>query len=172
MLYRKKGIFSLVLISVIAFGLAFSQAQAPDRPESSRETEQLTPFEKSCSVCHSLERVRLEMGKLFREMHQKAGIQLSEETVRGIEGTFTLKPVEEPHKTIFQEKCATCHSLEMVVSAHQTKDEGEMDEIIRRMAGKEKSGISQEEIEKIHESMNMLNEIYEEDIEVKSEQKK
>lgn len=172
MLYRKRSVFYLVLISVIAFGLSFSQAQPPDRPQPSGETEELTPFENSCSVCHTLERVRLEMGKLFREMHQKAGVQLSEEAVRGIEETFTLKPVEEPHKTIFQKKCATCHSLEMVVSAHQTKDEAEMDEIIRRMAGKEKSGISQEEIEKIHESMNMLNEIYEEDVEVKSEKKK
>ena len=172
MLYCKKSIFYLAAISVITFSLAFSQAQTPDRPESSKETEQLTPFEKSCSVCHSLERVRLEMGKLFKEMHQKAGIQLSDKTAKEIEETFTLRPVEEPHKTIFQGKCAKCHSLEGVVSAHQTRDKAEMEGIIRRMAGKEKSEISQEEIEKIHKSMNMLNEIYEKDVEVKSEQKK
>jgi len=59
-----------------------------------------------------------------------------------------------------------------VVQAHQTKDESEFKKTIQRMANKEESGISKEEIEKIHMSMNMLNEIYEKDIEVKSEYKK
>jgi len=59
-----------------------------------------------------------------------------------------------------------------VVKAHQTKDEAEMKAIVERMADREKSGISKEEIEKIHESMLMLNEIYEPDVELMKEEEK
>ncbi len=167
----KKLSFYLVLISVIAFAFAFLQAQVPKETSPPKEAEELTPFQKGCAVCHSLERIRLEMEKLIKDMHQKAGIQLSDENVKEIEETLTLKPVKEPHKVLFQEKCAGCHSLDKVVLAHQTKDEAEMKDIIERMAKKEKSGISQEEIDKIHQSMIMLNEIYEKDVEVKPEKK-
>lgn len=165
----KKLIFYLVLALFISFGIAISQTQTPKEVTPSEETEKLTPFEKRCSVCHSLEEIRLKMEKMIKEMHQKAGIQTSDRAIQEIEATFTLKPSSKPHKALFQEKCASCHSLEKVVKAHQTKDDLEVKTIIQKMANKEKSGISKEEIEKIHRSMNMLNEIYEKDIEVKSE---
>jgi cytochrome c2 len=165
----KKLVFYLGLTLVISFALAFSQAQIPKELAPSKETEKLTPFEKGCSVCHSLEKIRLEMEQMIKEMHQKAGVQLSDKTIKEIEETFTLKPVAEPHEALFQEKCANCHSLQKVVMAHQAKDELEVKKIIQKMADKEKSGISKEEIDKIHRSMTILNEIYEKDIEVKSE---
>lgn len=165
----KKLVFYLGLTLVISFGIVFSQAQTPRELTPSKEIEKLTPFEKGCSVCHSLEKIRLEMEQMIKKMHQRAGVQLSNKTMKEIEETFTLRPMGEPHKVLFQEKCAKCHSLEKVVQAHQTKDESEVKNIIQKMADKEKSGISKEEIEKIHRSMNMLNEIYEKDVEVKSE---
>ena len=106
------------------------------------------------------------------QMHEKAGIKIDEESLKEIEKTFTLLPMEEPHKGLFQEKCGKCHSLAVVVKAHQTTDEKGMREIIEKMTAKEKSGISKEEAEKIHESMMILNEIYEPDVELmKKEQK-
>jgi cytochrome c2 len=119
----KKLVVYLGLTLVISFALAFSQAQIPKELSPPEETEKLTPFEKGCSVCHSLEKIRVEMEQMIKEMHQKAGVQLSDETMKGIEETFTLRPVTEPHKALFQEKCASCHSLDKVVMAHQTKDE-------------------------------------------------
>ncbi len=166
MLYGKKPVFFLVVILVIAFGLAFTMAQTP------KETQKASPFEKKCSACHSLERIRVDMQKMIKEMHQKAGVRLSDEAIDEVQESFTFQTVKEPHQTLFREKCSRCHSTKEVVLAHQTKDEAEMREIIQRMADKEKSGISQEEIDKIHQSMNMLNEIYEKDIEVKPEKKK
>lgn len=114
------------------------------------------------------------MERIMKEMHEKAGIKISEQSLKEVESTFTLLPLEEPHKGLFQEKCGKCHSLAMVVKAHQTKDEAEMKTIIETMAKKEKSGISEEEIEKINRSMFMLNEIYEPDVELmkKEEEKK
>jgi hypothetical protein len=80
--------------------------------------------------------------------------------------------VEDPHQGLFQEKCGKCHSLDKVVKAHQTKDDAEMQKIVERMAKKEKSGISEDEIDKINQSMFILNEIYEPDVELKKEEKK
>ncbi|GEM_PF-787974 len=168
----KKFIFYLVLALFISFGVSISQTQTVKEITPSEETEKITPFEKRCSVCHSLERIGSEMEKMIKEMHKKAGIQISDKAIKEIEATFTLNPEAEPHSALFQEKCASCHSLDKVVQAHQTKDESEFKKTIQRMANKEESGISKEEIEKIHMSMNMLNEIYEKDIEVKSEYKK
>ena len=111
------------------------------------------------------------MEKIIQEMHQKAGVKISPESMKEIGATFTLLPTKEPEAHLFQEKCGKCHSVAMVVKAHQTKDEAEMKDIIERMTEKEKSGISQNEIDKIHQSMIMLNEIYEKDVEVKSEKK-
>ena len=162
---HKKSVFYLVLTSVVTLALAFSLAQTPPKPV------ELTPFEQKCSACHSLEKIRLDMQRVIKELHQEAGIQLSAEAIKEVQGSFTLEPVSEPHEALFRGKCANCHSIQEVVLAHQTKDEAEMKKIIQRMASKEKSGISQEEIEKIHQSMNMLNEIYEKDVEVKPETK-
>jgi hypothetical protein len=47
-----------------------------------------------------------------------------------------------------------------------------MEKIVERMAAKKGSGISKEEIDKINQSMFMLNEIYEPDVELKKEEKK
>ena len=105
-------------------------------------------------------------------MHHKAGVQISPKSLKEIEATFTLFPAREPETHLFQEKCGSCHSPAVVVKAHQTMDEGELKDIIKKMAEKKKSGISKDEIKKIHESMNILNEIYEKDVEVKSEEKK
>lgn len=162
---HKKSVFYLALTLVVTLALAFSLAQTP------KKTEELTPFEQKCSACHSLETIRLDMERVIKELHQKAGIQLSAEAIKEVQKSFTLDPVKEPHEALFRGKCAKCHSIQEVVLAHQTKDEAEMKKIIQRMASKEKSGISQEEIEKIHQSMNMLNEIYEKDVEVKPEPK-
>ncbi len=163
MLRYQKSAFYLVLMLVVALALGFSLAQTP------KQTEQLTPFEQKCSACHSLERIRQDMQRVIKQLHEKAGVQLSAEAVKEVQESFTLSPLPEPHEALFRGKCATCHSIQEVVLAHQTRDEAEMKEIIQRMAGKEESGISQEEIEKIHQSMNMLNEIYEKDVEVKEE---
>jgi len=159
------GFFLLLLL--IALVWAFAQT-----------TQQVTPkklesnaFEKRCSICHTLQDVRLGMEKIIKEMHDRAGVEISEKSLKEIEATFTLFPREEPHKSLFQEKCGKCHSVDKVIKAHQTKDETEMKTIIEKMAEMKKSGISKEEIEKIHESMLMLNEIYEPDVEVKKEEK-
>lgn len=165
MLRHRRSVFYLALIVLVAVAMGFSLAQ------TSEKAEQLTPFEQKCSACHSLERIRQDMEKLIKESHQNAGIQLSGETVREVEESFTLNPEKEPHEALFRGKCAKCHSIQEVVLAHQTKDEAEMKETIQRMADKEESGISQKEIEKIHQSMNILNEIYEKDVEVKTESK-
>ena len=166
MLIGKKPVFFLVVTLVIAFGLALSVAQTP------KEAQKVTPFEKKCSACHSLERIRADMQKMIKESHEKAGVRLSAEAIEDVQESFTLQPVKEPHETLFREKCASCHSTKEVVLAHQTEDEAEMKEIIQRMADKEESGISQNEIDRIYRSMNMLNEIYEKDTEVKPEKKK
>ena len=112
------------------------------------------------------------MEKMIQQMHKKAGVKISPESMKEIEATFTLLPTEEPHKALFQEKCGKCHSVDKVVMAHQTKTDAEMEEIVQKMAKKEKSGISQDEIQKINQSMNLLNEIYEKEIELKTEEKK
>jgi len=169
---NRRLLFFLVIFFILAFVLAFSQTQTPQKPSKVEKPKEPTAFEKRCSVCHSLERVRVDMEKMIKEMHKKAGVSISDSSIQEIEQTFTLKPVEESHKALFQEKCSSCHSLDRVVNAHQTGDEAEMKKIIERMAEKEKSGISKEEKEKIHQSMKMLNEIYEEEIEAKPEPKK
>ena len=76
-----------------------------------------------------------------------------------------MKPVKEPHRAMFQEKCQKCHGLDVVIKAHQTKDEAQMKMTIERMSKKKSSKISKRDIEKIHKSMFMLNEIYEKDVE-------
>jgi hypothetical protein len=60
----------------------------------------------------------------------------------------------------------------VVVKAHQTLDEKAMKAVVEKMAKKEKSGIAQEEIEKIHQSMMILNEIYEPDVELMKKENK
>jgi cytochrome c5 len=162
------GIILVILTAALVW--TFAQTKEQVAPEQS----QPTTFEQRCSICHTLQDVRTGMEKIVKEMHEKAGINISEQSLKEIEATFTLLPVEEPHKNLFQEKCGKCHSLAVVVKAHQTKDQAEMNAIIERMAKKEKSGISEEEIEKINRSMFMLNEIYEPDVELmkKEEERK
>jgi cytochrome c2 len=166
-----KGVRLVAIVSVIVllvFVWAFAQTSNKEEPKK----EEPTAFQTRCSICHSLEKVRAGMEKMMAEMHEKAGVQISGESMRQIEETFTLLPMEDPHKGLFQEKCSKCHSVDIVVKAHQTTDEAGMTKIIERMAKKEKSGISQDEIDKIHQSMMMLNEIYEPDVELKKEEKK
>ena len=158
-----------LLILVFVFLFVFTQVILSASKQA--EKKESTAFETRCSICHSLQEVRTGMEKIIGEMHQKAGVKISPESMKEIEATFTLLPTEEPEAQLFQEKCGKCHSVSMVVKAHQTKDEAEMKDIIERMAEKEKSGISQNEIDKMHQSMIMLNEIYEKDVEVKSEKK-
>ncbi|MFQ5869316.1 MAG: hypothetical protein ACE5JC_05390 [Candidatus Zixiibacteriota bacterium] len=129
------------------------------------EKEKQTPFEKKCSVCHTLERVRTEIEIMIKEMHDKAGIEVSDAELMEIEESFTLKPVKEPHRAMFQARCQKCHGLDVVIKAHQTKDEAQMKMTVERMAKKKEAKIGKKDIDKIHESMYMLNEIYEEDVE-------
>ncbi len=166
-----KGVKLVAIISVILL-LAFVWAFAQTTKQETSKKEEPTAFQVRCSICHSLETIRTGMEKMIVEMHEKAGVKISTESLKEIEETFTLLPMEDPHKGLFQEKCGKCHSLDVVVKAHQTKDQAGMTEIIERMAKKEKSGISQNEIDKIHQSMMMLNEIYEPDVELKKDEKK
>ena len=156
-----------VVILLLIFVWAFAQTSQKDAPKK----EEPTAFQTRCSICHSLEEVRTGMEKMIIDMHGKAGIKISQESLKDIEKTFTLLPVEDPHKGLFQEKCAKCHSMDVVVKAHQTLDEKEMEAVIQKMAKKEKSGISQEEIDEIHKSMMILNEIYEPDVELMKKEK-
>ncbi len=164
-----KTLRPIAIVSVILL-LVFVWAFAQTPGDVSKEEP--TAFQARCSICHSLEKVRAGMEKIMVDMHNKAGVKIGEESLKQIEETFTLLPVEDPHQGLFQEKCGKCHSLDVVVKAHQTTDEAGMTKIIERMAKKEKSGISQEEIDKIHDSMKMLNEIYEPDVELKEPEKK
>jgi hypothetical protein len=111
------------------------------------------------------------MEKIITQMHEKAGVKISQKSLKEIEATFTLFPSHEPETQLFQQKCGSCHSVAVVVKAHQTMSDAELKDAIKRMSEKQKSGISQEELDKIHQSMNMLNEIYEKDVEVKPEEK-
>lgn len=166
-----KGVKYAIIFSMILL-VVFVWAYAQTSKQGGAEKEEPTAFQTRCSICHSLEDVRTGMEKIITDMHEKAGVQISEESLDQIEKTFTLLPIEDPHKGLFQEKCGKCHSVAVVVKAHQTMDEKGMKEIIERMAKKEKSGISEEEVEKIHQSMMILNEIYEPDVELKEEEKK
>lgn len=166
---QNKKILFILLILVFAFTLVFAQVFQPQPKEVTKKEP--TAFEQRCSICHTLQDVRMGMEKIIQKMHQKAGVRISLKSIKEIEATFTLFPAEEPDKELFQEKCGKCHSLAMVVKTHQTMDDAEMKKIIQKMAEKKKSGISQEEIDKIHQSMIMLNEIYEKDVEVKPEKK-
>jgi cytochrome c2 len=166
-----KGVRYGVIFLMILL-LVFVWAYAQTSKQGGAKKEEPTAFQTRCSICHSLDEVRTGMEKIITDMHDKAGIKISKESLEEIEKTFTLLPTEDPHKGLFQEKCGKCHSMDVVVKAHQTKDEKGMKEIIERMAKKEKSGISKEEVEKIHESMMILNEIYEPDVELKKEEKK
>jgi cytochrome c2 len=166
-----KGVRYGVIFLMILL-LVFVWAYAQTSKKGGEQKGEPTAFQTRCSICHSLEEVRMGMEKIITDMHAKAGISISKESLDEIEETFTLLPVEDPHKGLFQEKCGNCHSVDMVVKAHQTTDEKGMKEIIGRMAEKEKSGISREEVEKIHQSMMILNEIYEPDVELKKEEKK
>ena len=163
-----KAVIVFAAVLLVVFVWAF--AQKPQK-EPSPEVKP-TAFQTRCSICHSLKEVREGMDKIIKDMHQKAGIAISDTSLKEIDATFTLLPVEDPHHGLFQEKCGKCHSMDKVVKAHQTKDDAEMTKIIERMAKKEKSGIGPDEIQKIHDSMKMLNEIYEPDVELKEEQKK
>jgi cytochrome c5 len=167
---QQKKIAIILLILAFAFALVFAQILPSQTKEVKKEEP--TAFEKRCSICHSLNDVREGMEKIIAQMHEKAGVKISQQSLKEIEATFTLFPAQEPETQLFQQKCGSCHSLAVVVSAHQTKDNAEIKKIIERMAEKKKSGISKEETEKIHRSMNMLNEIYEKDVEVKPEEKK
>lgn len=161
---RLAVVFAVILLLIFVW--AFAQT-------SQKETKKGEPtaFQTRCSICHSLEDVRAGMEKMLVGMHEKAGIKISKESLEEIEKTFTLLPMEDPHKGLFQEKCAKCHSMDVVVKAHQTMDEKEMKEVIEKMAKKEKSGIAEEELEKIHKSMMILNEIYEPDVELMKKEK-
>ncbi len=151
---------ALVLAPVTAIGLFPANASwaAP-------QMEEMTAFEEKCSICHTLERVRAEMAIMIKQMHDKAGIQISEAELKEIENSFTLRPVEEPHRAMSQEKCQKCHGLEVVIKAHQTKDEAEIKATIERMSKKKGSEISKRDIDKIRKSMFMLNEFYEKNME-------
>ena len=165
-----KGLRLVAIVSVVlllVFVWTFAQTSKKEAPKK----EEPTAFQTRCSICHSLETVRAGMEKMMVEMHEKAGVQISGESLKEIEETFTLLPSEDPHQGLFQEKCGKCHSLDVVVKAHQTTDQAGMTKIIERMAKKEKSGISSGEVQKIHESMMILNEIYEPDVELKKEKK-
>lgn len=164
--------YLLPLISLFGFILVIAQVKAPEKTSSTVEAQKPTIFERRCSVCHSLERIRVEVEKIIKDMHKKHNLKLTEESLNELLTTFTLLPREEPHQELYQEKCATCHSLDKVVLAHQTRDETEMNKIIQRMSEKKGSGISKEEIQKIQESMKILNEIYEPEIEAKPEKQK
>lgn len=166
-----KGIKYVVIFSLILL-LVFVWAYAQTSKKEVSKKEEPTAFQTRCSICHPLEEVRKGMEKTIVDMHEKAGVKISTESLQEIEKTFTLLPVDEPHQGAFQEKCGKCHSLDVVVKAHQTTDEAGMKKIIEKMAKKEKSGISKEEIDKIHQSMTILNEIYEPDVELKKEEKK
>jgi nitrate/TMAO reductase-like tetraheme cytochrome c subunit len=161
---RLAVVFGVILLLIFVW--AFAQT-------SQKETkkEEPTAFQTRCSICHSLEQVRTGMEKTIIDMHGRAGIKIGKESLKGIEKTFTLLPVEDPPKALFQEKCAKCHDLDVVVKAQQTMSEKEMREHIEKMAKKEKSGIAQEEIDEIHKSMMILNEIYEPDVELKKDDK-
>jgi len=158
-----KAVIVFAAILLVIFVWAFAQQSEKEPPKK----EEPTAFQTRCSICHSLSEVRTGMEKIMKEMHHKAGVDISDSSLKEIEATFTLLPMEDPHKGLFQEKCGKCHSMDKVVKAHQTKDDAEMTKIIERMAKKEKSGISSDEIQRIHESMKMLNEIYEPDVELK-----
>ncbi|KPJ50352.1 MAG: hypothetical protein AMJ41_01470 [candidate division Zixibacteria bacterium DG_27] len=159
---KRYSILALALLfSVVAVAgvlLVKGSVAAPQK-------EKQTAFEKKCSVCHTLERVKTEIEIMIKQMHDKAGIQISDAELDEIEESFTLRPVEEPHRGLFQDKCEKCHGLDVVVKAHQTNDEAEMKATIERMSKKKGSEISKKDIDKIHESMFMLNEIYEKDVE-------
>jgi nitrate/TMAO reductase-like tetraheme cytochrome c subunit len=161
---RLAVVFGVILLLIFVW--AFAQT-------SQKETkkEEPTAFQTRCSICHSLEEVRTGVEKMIIDMHGKAGIKIGEESLKDIEKTFTLLPVEDPPKALFQEKCVKCHNLDVVVKAQQTMSEKEMREHIEKMAKKEKSGISQDEIDAIHKSMMILNEIYEPDVELKKQDK-
>ena len=161
---RLAVVFGVILLLIFVW--AFAQT-------SQKETkkEEPTAFQTRCSICHSLEQVRTGVEKMIIDMHGKAGIKIGEESLKDIEKTFTLLPVEDPPKALFQEKCVKCHSLDVVVKAQQTMSEKEMREHIEKMAKKEKSGIAQEEIDAIHKSMMILNEIYEPDVELMKKEK-
>ncbi len=165
-----KGIRYVIIFLVILL-LVFVWAYAQTSKKETSKKEEPTAFQTRCSICHSLSEVRTGMEKIITDMHKKAGVEISKKSLKEIEETFTLLPMEDPHKGVFQEKCGKCHSLDKVVMAHQTTDEVGMKEVIEKMAKKEKSGISKEDIEKIHESMMILNEIYEPDVELKKEEK-
>lgn len=162
---RLAVVFGVILLLIFVW--AFAQT-------SQKETkkEEPTAFQTRCSICHSLEEVRTGMEKTIIDMHGKAGIKIGDESLKDIEKTFTLEPVEDPPKALFQEKCTKCHSLDVVVKAHQTMSEKEMREHIEKMAKKEKSGIAQDEIDAIHKSMMILNEIYEPDVELMKKEEK
>jgi hypothetical protein len=166
-----KGLRLVAIVSVVLL-LVFVWTFAQTSKKEVSEKEEPTAFQTRCSICHSLETVRAGMEKMMLEMHEKAGVEISGESLKEIGETFTLLPLEDPHQGLFQERCGKCHSLDVVVKAHQTTDEAGMTKIIERMAKKEKSGISDDEVKKIHESMMMLNEIYEPDVELKKEEKK
>jgi cytochrome c2 len=166
----KSARYAIIFMAIVLLIFVWAFAQTSKEPVT--EKEEPTAFQTRCSICHSLAEVRTGMDKLITDMHEKAGIKISQESLKEIEATFTLLPLEDPHKGPFQEKCGKCHSLDKVVMAHQTKSDAEMNEIIERMAKKEKSGISKEDIEKIHQSMKILNEIYEPDVELKKEEGK
>ena len=163
----------LALILAAVFFTLFVWVSAQQTQKETPKKEELpTAFQTRCSVCHSLSAVRSGMERMIDEMHKKAGVKISETSLKEVEETFTLLPVDDPHKERFQEKCGTCHSLDKVVSAHQTKTDDEMTKTIERMANKETSGIGKDEIQRIHDSMKMLNEIYEPDIELKPKPEK
>jgi cytochrome c2 len=165
---NSKAVIVFAAVLLVVFVWAFAQPPQKEPPQK----EKPTAFQTRCSICHSLTEVREGMDKIIKDMHQKAGIAISDTSLKEIEATFTLLPMEDPHKGLFQEKCGKCHSLDKVVKAHQTKNDVEMKKIIERMAAKEKSGISKDEIDKINQSMFILNEIYEPDVELKKEEKK
>jgi len=159
---RRYGVVGLALVftlTMVVSGFLINASLATP------QEEEQTAFEKNCSVCHTLERVRTEMALMIKNMHGKAGIQISDAELEEIEQSFTLRPVEEPHRAMFQEKCQKCHGLDVVIKAHQTQDEAQMKMTIERMSEKKGSKISKKDIDKIHESMFMLNEIYEKDVE-------
>ena len=72
---RRYGVLSLALVftlTMIVGGFLINASLAtPQKGEQ-------TAFEKKCSVCHTLERVKTEIEIMIKEMHDKAGIEVSD----------------------------------------------------------------------------------------------
>ncbi|MCJ7578193.1 MAG: hypothetical protein MUO91_07050, partial [candidate division Zixibacteria bacterium] len=69
-------VFFLLLL-VVGFVWVFAQTSKKEVPKQ----EEPTAFQTRCSICHSLKEVRTGMEKIMKEMHQKAGIEISDSSL-------------------------------------------------------------------------------------------